>query len=44
MLKNVLIIYGGFVGCASISGIVGDSAVQIFWKHVSYIALLMFCM
>jgi hypothetical protein len=40
MLKQSLIIYGGFVYCASVSGAVGDYEIQRFWKQVSYIALL----
>ena len=37
--------YKGFVCFASISGITGEYAVQMFWRHVggSCIALLMYC-
>jgi len=32
MLKQLLIIYEGFVCCAWISGVTGDDAVQWFWN------------
>jgi hypothetical protein len=42
MFKQLLVIYGAFVCCASISGDIGNYAVQSFWKHVLCTALLIF--